>query len=314
MYKFIDLFCGIGGFHLAFENLAECVFANDWNEHAVKTYRENFTTNLVCGDLSQIDINTIPDHDILCAGFPCQPFSIAGTQEGFNHPTQGTLFFDVVSIIKEKKPKVVFLENVKNLIKHDQGNTFQIILKSIRELGYHIKFKVLNTTEYGNIPHNRERIFILCFSDVKQCEKFKFPQKLLLKTELFKDIIDITKPADKSLYQTNTKSSSVKKMNEYIHEKNHIYQYRRFTVRKNMSNVCPTLTANMGSGGHNVPLLLDDFGIRKLSVRECFDLQGFPSTYVLPKLADSHLYKQIGNSVSVPVIRRISENIIKSFS
>jgi DNA (cytosine-5)-methyltransferase 1 len=314
MLKMVDLCCGIGGFPQAWLDMAEPIFASDWDKYVRITYQHNFGTHTFVPDINDIDCSTIPAYDILCAGFPCQPFSLAGSQEGFAHKTQGNLFFKIVEILKETKPPVVFLENVKNLVSHDSGNTFKVIQSSLTDLGYHIKSKVLNATEYGNLPQNRERIYIVGFLDKAQCDKFQFPDKQALTTKLFGDIIDITQKQDQKLYQTNLASPSIKKMIAGITKQNIVYQYRRYTVRDNRSGECPTLTANMGAGGHNVPLILDNFGIRKLSLIECFSLQGFvvPTEYKLPKLSSGHLYKQIGNSVPVPVVRRIAEKIAEA--
>ena len=312
MYKFIDLFSGIGGFHIGFEGIGECVYSCEWDEPARKTYSENFNTTEFDfdKDINDVDYKHIPDHDILTAGFPCQPFSIAGTQLGFEHETQGTLFLNILKILIKKKPPYFILENVKNFKSHNKGTTYNIIMKSLRDLNYYVTDDILNASEYGNLPQNRERIYIIGFLDKEKFDSFKFPDKIPLTKKLF-DIIDITKKVDDKYYQTNLKSPSVQKMLEGVTEKGFIYQYRRYYIRKNTQGVCPTLTANMGTGGHNVPLLLDDYGVRKLTPRECFTLQGFPDDYILPNIADSQLYKQIGNAVPVPVVKRIIENITK---
>jgi DNA (cytosine-5)-methyltransferase 1 len=247
----------------------------------------------------------------MCGGFPCQPFSVAGKQLGFSHATQGTLFFNLIELIKIKKPRVVFLENVKNLASHDKGNTFKVILGALEEIGYHVNHKILNGTTHGNVPQNRERIFIVGFKNEADFNKFSFPTAINL-TKSISDCLESIQ-VDKKYYQTNTDSPSVQKMIEGVIKKNTIYQYRRYYMRENKGSVCPTLTANMGTGGHNVPLILDDFGVRKLTPRECFNFQGFPETFILPKqLASSALYKQAGNSVVVPVVSRIAEEIIKA--
>lgn len=313
--KFIDLFAGVGGFHLALKDYAQCVFASEWDIKARETYLLNHPLSEsinFAGDITQVKIEDIPDFDILCGGFPCQPFSLAGTQKGFEH-AQGTLFFDIVKILSAKKPKVLFLENVKNLISHDKGNTFRIILNDLKELGYFVKYQVLNSTEYGDLPQNRERIYIVGFLSEIECCNFSFPTKIELKTNLFENIIDLSDKKSDKYYQTNLDSPSIKKMIEGITQKKVIYQYRRFYMRENKNEVCPTLTANMGTGGHNVPLVLDDFGIRKLTPRECFLIQGFPQDFKFPeKIADNCLYKQAGNSIPVPVVKRIAENIFNA--
>lgn len=313
-YTFIDLFAGLGGFHLALKKEAECVFASEWDKHARKSYALNFGSDLFekgClfgGDVTQVKANQIPAHTILCAGFPCQPFSIAGKQAGFSHPTQGTLFFEIIKIIQHHKPRVVFLENVKNLKTHDGGKTFKTIVESLEKEGYTVSHQILNGTTHGNVPQNRERIFIVAFLEKADSDQFKFPDEIPL-TESIKSMILVSKKQESKYYQTDLSSDPVKKIVAGVTKKGVIYQYRRYYVRENKNGTCPTLTANMGGGGHNVPFLLDNFGVRKLTPRECLTLQGFPEDYQLPKISDVHLYKQAGNSVVVPVVRRIAEHI-----
>jgi DNA (cytosine-5)-methyltransferase 1 len=314
MKKYIDLFAGVGGFHFAMNGLGKCVFASEWDKYARITYETNWGKELeennvmFAGDITKVDYNTIPDFDIMCAGFPCQPFSIAGKQLGFSHATQGTLFFNLIEIIKTKTPSVVFLENVKNLASHDNGNTFKVILGALEEIGYKVHHQILNGKTHGNVPQNRERIFIVAFKDEDKYKKFSFPKSMPL-TLSISDCLEKIKVDDK-FYQTNTESPSVQKMLEGMPKEGVIYQYRRYYMRENKGNVCPTLTANMGTGGHNVPLIRDKYGIRKLTPRECFNFQGFPETLTLPPISNAHLYKQAGNSVVMPVIRRIVEQIM----
>lgn len=314
--KFIDLFAGVGGFHLALKDKADCVFVSEWEDNARKTYLANYGEQInesnipFVGDITKVDPKNIPNFDILCGGFPCQPFSIAGKQLGFEHATQGTLFFDLIKIINFHKPKVVFLENVKNLQSHDNGNTFKIIKKSLEDEGYYVFHKILNSKTHGNVPQNRERIFIVAFKDKEQSDKFNFPDEIEL-TKNISDCLEVT--VDNKYYQTNKNSEPVRKIIEGVTNRDSIYQYRRYYVRENKNSVCPTLTANMGTGGHNVPLILDDNGVRKLTPRECFNFQGYPTSFVLPKLSDSALYKQAGNSVTVPLVKRIAEQIINTF-
>lgn len=312
-FKFIDLFAGIGGFRIAMQNVGgKCVFTSEWDENAKKTYRANFGETPFGDITKERTKNYIPDDfDVLCAGFPCQAFSIAGNRKGF-HDTRGTLFFDLEKIIETKRPKVVFLENVKNLVSHDKGNTFKIILEILEEkLGYTVYKKVLNSATYANVPQNRERIFIIAF-DSKQVpnhENFKFPSKIPL-TRTIHDILENGKQADYLYYKKN--HQYYPELTKTITSKNTIYQWRRVYVRENKSNVCPTLTANMGSGGHNVPLILDDYGIRKLTPKECFAFQGYPvERYILPNVANGRLYMQAGNSVTTTLIERIASQIIQ---
>jgi len=303
-YDIIDLFSGVGGIRLGFEKAfnknTNFVFASEIDKHAQKTYYENFK-DFPYGDITQIDEKNIPSHDIILAGFPCQAFSIAGHRKGFED-TRGTLFFDVARIAKYHKPKVLFLENVKGFVGHDNGNTFKTVKKTLEDLGYKIFSEILNSKDFG-VPQNRERIYIVAFLD--NSIQFKFPQKIKLSKKI-KDclISDIDKK-----YYYNNKPLYEKIKNDVIDEDS-IYQWRRQYVRENKSKVCPTLTANMGTGGHNVPIVKDNIGIRKLTPRECANFQGFPKNYKIPSdIVDSHLYKQFGNSVTVSVIELIAIEI-----
>lgn len=312
-FKFIDLFAGIGGFRLALQNLGgKCVFTSEWDENAKKTYRANFGETPF-GDITKIYTkNYIPERfDILCAGFPCQAFSIAGNQKGFAD-TRGTLFFDIEQIVDIHRPKVVFLENVKNLVSHDKGNTFKTIINILEnKLGYKVYSKILNSMIHANVPQNRERIFIVAFDpkQVKNYAEFKFPSKIKL-TNTIHDFLEKGKQSDNLYYKDNHKYYP--ELEKAMISKDTVYQWRRVYARENKSNVCPTLTANMGTGGHNVPLVLDDYGIRKLTPKECFAFQGYPvEKYILPNMANSKLYMQAGNSVTTSLIERIGNEIIK---
>jgi DNA (cytosine-5)-methyltransferase 1 len=312
-FKFIDLFAGIGGFRLALQNLGgKCVFTSEWDEYAKKTYRANFGETPF-GDITKVYTkNYIPGgFDLLCAGFPCQAFSIAGNQKGFAD-TRGTLFFDIEQIVETHKPKVVFLENVKNLVAHDKGNTFKTIKDILdKKLGYKVYSKILNSMTHANVPQNRERIFIVAFDpkQVKNHADFKFPAEIKL-TRTIHDILEKGKQPD-NLYYTK-EHQYYPLLKKAMTSKNTVYQWRRVYARENKSNVCPTLTANMGTGGHNVPLVLDDYGIRKLTPKECFAFQGYPvDKYYLPNIANSRLYMQAGNSVTTTLIERITAEILK---
>lgn len=310
-FSFIDLFAGIGGFRVAMQNLGgKCVFSSEWDSAAQRTYFANYG-DMPFGDITLEETKSyIPDNfDVLCAGFPCQAFSIAGYRKGFED-TRGTLFFDVAEIIRRKRPKAVFLENVKNLCTHDNGKTFQIIKNTLEELGYVVFYKVMNAMEYANIPQNRERIFIICFDPkhIPNYKEFSFPEKETL-TKTIHDCINYN-VSDIEYFYSN-KMKHFDKLVESITSKDTIYQWRRQYVRENKSNVCPTLTANMGTGGHNVPLILTDNGIRKLTPKECLNFQGFPENYDFPTvIAKSSMYKQAGNSVVVPLIQRVCKQVI----
>lgn len=306
--KCASFFAGVGGIDLGFEQsgIFETIYANEIDGFAVKTYEQNFEIKVDNRDINEVRTYEIPDFDVMLAGFPCQAFSIAGYREGFKDKKgRGELFFQLERIFTAKKPKIIFLENVKNLVSHDNGNTFKTILNSLKLEGYYVKYQVLNAMNYGNIPQNRERIYIVAFRDEELYRDFNFPKPVELKTKL-KDVIDFGEKQDDKYYYTSS-CPFYDKLKGEITSKETIYQWRRVYVRKNKSNVCPTLTANMGTGGHNVPLILtDDKKIRKLTPRECFNLQGYPKKYKLPEIANTRLYKQAGNSVVVPVINRIA--------
>lgn len=306
-YKSLDLFAGIGGMRLGFEKAGfQTVYSNDFDHFCKVTYDSNFLdAQLHVEDIAKIKSEKLPNFDILLAGFPCQSFSIAGYRRGFLDEGRGDLFFEIVRILREKKPTAIFLENVKNLKTHDNGKTFKIISDALTDLGYYIKANVLNSMEYGNVLQNRERIYIVGFKSQKKLDAFVFPERIKLSKSI-KDVLE-TKVADKYYYHNNSIYSQLEKE---IISSERFYQWRRKYVRENKSGVCPTLTANMGTGGHNVPLIRDIKGIRKLTPRECARLQGFPDSFVLPDiLADSKIYKQIGNSVTVPVVEKIAINI-----
>jgi DNA (cytosine-5)-methyltransferase 1 len=305
--KMIDLFAGTGAFTHAFEQTGkvQCVFANDMVEWSKKAYDANFSHKLTLKDLNTVKLEEIPPHDILTGGFPCQPFSIAGRQEGFQD-ARSNVFWKILAIIDHHKPSCVILENVKNLVSHDDKNTFQTIKKNLEDRGYYIRFKVLDTSEITGVPQHRERIYIVCVKSKELYDKFTLDFPKIEKAKI-STMLETT--VDKKYYYTD-KSSTWDLVKESVKKKETIYQYRRVYVRENKSNECPTLTANMGGGGHNVPLILDDKGIRKLTPRECFNFQGFPSTYKLPAISDSNLYKLSGNAVSVPVVKLIANRLM----
>lgn len=306
-FTFIDLCSGIGGTRLGMEQAGgKCVYSCENDIPATVTYKVNFYEESL-GDLKEIEIEEIPEYDVLMAGFPCQAFSVAGRRLGFED-TRGTIFFDIARILKETSPKAFLLENVKGLIGHDKGRTFRVMTKVLEDLGYYLHAATLSPHTHCNIPQNRERVFIVGFKDPKE---FSFPRQVML-TRKWRSLIETTKQNDR-FYYNNVQSPSHVKIMEYVTSKDIIYQYRRYYIRENKTGVCPTLTANMGTGGHNVPLIVDNWGIRKLTPRECARFQGFPDTYVLIKIGrgsgDTHLYKQIGNSVCVPLIKKIASKM-----
>jgi|SaaInlV_125m_DNA_1040241.scaffolds.fasta_scaffold13512_2 DNA (cytosine-5)-methyltransferase 1 len=303
----IDLFAGTGAFTIAFKltNNVNVVFANDMVEHSKKIYDENFDHKLTLKNLNEVKVEDIPSHDILTGGFPCQPFSIAGLQEGFKDE-RSNVFWKILSIIDNHHPKCVILENVKNLLSHDEHKTFATIKENLENRGYYISYKVLNTAEITGIPQHRERIYIVCLKSKKIFDKLSLDFPKIEK----KPVSHFLESSVPDKYYYTDKSSTWELITANVVKKDTIYQYRRVYVRENKSSECPTLTANMGGGGHNVPIILDDKGIRKLTPRECFNFQGFPSSYILPNLSDTNLYKLAGNAVSVPVVKLIANRII----
>ena len=419
VYKVGSLFAGVGGVCLGFQNAQvegkkfQLVWANEMDEYACETYRNNFNHTLIQGDINKVldpeqvklelkeYINKLGDKsleeyskdekkrieelnnsyknyiraheeilkekiDILLGGFPCQAFSIAGERKGFEDD-RGNLFLSIINLIKQLqkkygtdgengingKPRILFLENVKNLKGHDGGRTYQVIKAELEKIGYIIKEHVLNTMDYTDLPQNRERIYIIGFLKKEDADNFNFfdniesYKKVKSKDDRINDIkkiinYDLSKENYEKYYYNKGKypgyflteeeyneipsdkrKSERVNLDEQINELYEFYQVRRgMYVRKNMSGVCPTLTANMGTGGHNVPLIKVKDGIRKLTPAEAFKLQGFPvgNGYSLPleykgkKYSDSHLYKQAGNAVSVPVITLLAEEILKALN
>jgi DNA (cytosine-5)-methyltransferase 1 len=317
----VDLFAGTGAFSYAFQltKRVKTVFANDMIDSSETIFNLNHIhneTRLTKRNLIEINDIDIPKSNILTAGFPCQPFSIAGNQKGFEDE-RSNVFWKIISILKTHSPEIVILENVKNLQSHDNGNTFKTIIENLQKLKYHVKYSILNTCKITGIPQNRERIYIVCFKDASLYEKFDFDFPEIENRPII-DFLETTSEIsiDKKYYYSN----STVIYNELIANikkpvsTNTVYQYRRYYVRENKNGVCPTLTANMGSGGHNVPLIMEDTTgkIRKLTPRECFNLQGFPNNYQIPQnLSMSKLYSLAGNAVSLPVVSLIANRLIE---
>ena len=312
-YTFIDLFAGLGGFRIALESLgAKCVYSNEWDEHVQKVYNNNFG-DMPEGDITKVDENTIPSHDILCAGFPCQAFSISGKQRGFED-NRGTLFFDVLRIVKAKKPKIVFMENVKNFATHDEGRTLEIVKTTMEELGYTFNQRVLNAVDYA-VPQKRERIYMVCFRNDLNIKEFEFPKPikltkhvenyLLKDEELVKDLyVDRPdaffngKKDDKYSNKTSIRLGIVNKGGQG----ERIYSTKGIAI---------TLSANGGGIFAKTGGYLINGKIRKLHPRECARLMGYPDSY---KICDSmnQAYKQFGNSVVIDVLQLIAQQIGKS--
>jgi DNA (cytosine-5)-methyltransferase 1 len=310
-FTFIDLFAGIGGMRLGFESAGgTCVLTSEIDQQALLTYSLNYAPqhpHKYLGDICSIKSVEIPKHDVLVAGFPCQPYSIAGLRKGLRDE-RGTVFMEIIRILEDKKPKALLLENVKGILAHDKGETFKYMLSLIERIGYTVKFQTLNSMTHSNVPQNRERVFIAGFLSSNSTGRFTFPGRIPL-TKTIKDLIIDERVASKYYY--DDRFDCYKEIKKVVKSSNTLYQWRRQYVRENKSDVCPTLTANMGSGGHNVPLIKVRSGIRKLTPRECANFQGFSKRFKLPEISDSQLYHQFGNSVTVPLIARIAKNIAK---
>lgn len=306
-----SLFSGIGGIDLGFQQAGfDIVWANEFDKDAARTYRYNFgPAHLVEADVRSVNPDTIPAFDVLVAGFPCQPFSIMGFKKGFKDP-RGNLFFEIARIAEAKLPGVIFLENVANLLEHDGGKSFLTVYNALVPLGYTFKYQVMDAIEYGNVPQHRTRIFIVAFLDFAQCKRFCFPEPVLLTVSL-NDILNRSIPHDKSYYYDES-SVYWNDLKRIVTDKRALYKIYDSGVSRKKHFVCPALTANMGTFSDRVPVILDDYGIRKITPYECLALQGYPKEFVFPNIPMSSAYKQCGNSVVVPVIKRIADQILKS--
>lgn len=311
-YSVGSLFAGIGGICEGFKQAGFSIkWANEVDSNACKTYQFNYPDH----KLHHCDIQSIENPellgkvDVITSGFPCQAFSIAGHRKGFSDH-RGNLFFETARFIDELRPKAFLLENVRNLKGHDNGRTYETIKGVIlNDLGYSFQSFVLNAKDYGNIPQTRERIYIVGFKDKDLANEFEIPGKVKL-TKNIHQLVDSDQKDPKYYYSSD--HQYYPELTNTVKSRDTFYQWRRVYVRENKSNVCPTLTANMGTGGHNVPIIQDNFGIRKLTPKECVNFQGFPQKFKFPvEMANSHCYKQAGNSVVVPVIKRIAKEIVR---
>lgn len=309
---FIDLFAGLGGFRLALESLgADCVYSNEWNEPVQKVYADNFG-DIPEGDITKVDENTIPAHDILCAGFPCQAFSISGKQRGFED-SRGTLFFDVARIIKAKQPKIVFLENVKNFATHDSGKTLAVVKATMEDLGYTFYQQVLNAVDYG-IPQKRERIYMVCFRNDLNITDFTYPKPFKL-TRHVEDFLLKDEHMLKDLY--------VNRPDTYFNDKKDT-EYSNKSIRLGIVNkggqgeriystkgIAITLSAYGGGVFAKTGGYLINGKTRRLHPRECARIMGYPDSYRISKIANQ-AYQQLGNSVVIDVLQLIAVEIGKA--
>ena len=314
---FADLFAGIGGMRIAFERAgAECRLTSEINQKAMQTYGTNFIeseSHRFEADVRQVAQlaqrgELASEINLVLAGFPCQPFSIAGLRRGLTDE-RGKVFTSILEIISQETVKAFVLENVKGILSHDRGSTFSYMLQELAKCGFpEPKFCVMNSMTHGGVPQNRERVFIVGFRDAKRNDAFGFPPRIKRRKSL-EEVLEDQRVDDRYYY--DDRFDCYAKIREAVTRRDTAYQWRRVYVRENKSGVVPALTANMGSGGHNVPIVKDKFGIRKLTPRECARLQGFPESYKFPRgMADSHLYQQIGNSVTVSLVARLAKRVL----
>ena len=305
-FRFIDLFAGIGGMRIAFEKAGgKCVFSSEWNKFSQQTYEANFG-DVPDGDITKIDAKDIPNHDILAGGFPCQPFSIAGVsskkalgrKHGFEDETQGTLFFDIVRIIREKKPRAFLLENVKNLKGHDKGNTFRVIMKKLREdLGYDVHYKIVDASSV--VPQHRERIFIVGF---KKPMDFEFP-KLIGKRPKLADVLE--KRVGKKYTLTDGTWAALQRHKEAHQKKNQGFGYTLADKNK----IANTLSARYYKDGAEILIPQGKRNPRRLTPRECARIMGFSEKFKIV-VSDTQAYRQFGNAVVVPVVEQIAKSMV----
>lgn len=311
-YRFIDLFAGIGGMRLAYESAgAHCVYSNEWNKYSQQTYYANFGVQ-PDGDITKVAAESVPDHDILVAGFPCQPFSIAGVSKkqsmgratGFEDKTQGTLFFDICRILKEKRPKAFMLENVKNLCSHDRGRTFKVIRESLAELNYKVFFEILDGKEY--VPQHRERIVIVGFDMNRYGENidFKF------------DLSEGSKPVVKDILEHNVSERYTLSDKLWVYLQNYAAKHKAagngfgYGIAP-LDGITRTISARYYKDGSEILIAQEGKNPRRLTPRECARLQGFPDTFKIP-VSDTQAYKQFGNSVVVPLMVEVARLVVST--
>lgn len=308
-YKVIDLFAGVGGIRLGFEKAfkdkVSFVFSSEIDVHAQKTYNANFG-EIPHGDITQIEAENIPEHDIILAGFPCQAFSVAGLKKGFED-TRGTLFFDVARIAKHHKPKLIFLENVKGFKNHDKGNTFKVVKKTLEDLGYQVFADVLNAKHFG-VPQNRERIYIVAFLKEAMNNKIDLDFEKIKQTKKISKVGDILEKTIEPKYTISDRIWAGHQRRKLEHKaKGNGFGYSIFNEQ---SEYTSTISARYYKDGSEILIEQKNKNPRKLTPREAGRLQGFPDSFKIP-VSDTQAYKQFGNSVAVPVIEELAKNILK---
>jgi len=304
-FTFIDLFAGIGGMRIAFERAGgKCVFTSEWDKFAAQTYAANFG-DAPAGDITKVPIDKIPNHNILLAGFPCQPFSNAGLKLGFDD-TRGTLFFDVAQIIKKRRPEMVLLENVKGFVIHDRGRTHAVVRNVLEDLGYEVHSKVLNASDFG-VPQNRERIYIVAIrTDLSQPSLFEFPRPPKKPTRVGQIL---EKRVDRKYTLSDKLWNGHKRRLREHRERGNGFGYSLFGPESTRTS---TISARYYKDGSEI-LIRTSGNPRKITPREAARLQGFPDSFVIP-VSDTQAYKQFGNSVAVPVVEAVARSMIRIFN
>lgn len=302
-----SLFAGIGGIDLGFQQAGfDILWANEIDRDACKTYKLNFSeTKLFEGDIRKLNAAKLENVDIITAGFPCQPFSVCGNQKGFGDD-RGNLFFEIMRIADAIEPKIIFLENVANLVKHDKGRTFNVIHNELVSRGYYLRYLVADACDYG-IPQHRTRTYLLAFRSVEECESYRFPERVKLEKRIF-DIIDKSVKVDDSFYLPQN-TLKYTKMANAITDDNQIYRFSDYGIQKSKDGICFTLKANMGTWYDRVPIIKDYYGIRTITLDECLAIMGFPKEFRIADILLKSAYKQLGNTVCVPLIKRIANQV-----
>ena len=312
--KTIDLFAGMGGLGLGFSSVGfETVFANDCDKWCKITYDKNTQhAKLTLKSLYDVTAEEIPPYDILLGGFPCQPFSSAGPQKGFED-ARGTLIFEVVRLLRETRPKAFLLENVLGILSHNKGQTFAVILDTLQnDLGYFVKYAVLDTQTHANLPQHRKRVFMVGFLDKKHYDAFTFPEKIPL-TVTLKDVFEETVDDDSFYYKKNTVTYS--RLEPIVTKRYTTYKYHRsYRIEEKKGNVCNTLRAAMGLAVNSRPIILDARGIRQITPRECARLQGFPENFDISGIPKNQIYRQLGNAVTYTLAQRLGQQMLLAFN
>lgn len=305
--KIGSLFSGIGGIDLAFAQAKfEIVWANEVDKDACKTYRYNFPDTLLLEcDIRNLDPMRLEKVDVITAGFPCQSFSVCGNQKGFAD-NRGNLFFEIMRFVDALQPRVIFLENVANLVEHDKGRTFNTIHNELSSRDYYIRYLVADACDYG-VPQHRTRTYIVVFRSLLKCNGFVFPQPEPLEKRIF-DVINREEQAAAGYYLPQD-SSNYQRLNAAMTDRDQIYRFSDYGIQRGKDSISFTLKANMGTWRERVPYIRDNYGIRKITPKECLALQGFPNNFGFSDIPIRSAYKQCGNTVVVPLVRKIAEQI-----